>query len=107
MDPYYLLPKNQHNFKLKVKFFINFIDVRGESKIKLKKLNKTRTVTVRRVIIFFNISRRPLLICFSLLTSSVQNSEGGGDGEGGDNFADPCQELKQGFLGVSSGLPLV
>jgi hypothetical protein len=37
--------------------------VRGASKIKLKKVNKTKTVTVRRVIIFLNISRRPLLIC--------------------------------------------
>jgi hypothetical protein len=37
--------------------------VRGASKIKLKKVNKMRTVTVRRVIIFLNISRRPLLIC--------------------------------------------
>jgi hypothetical protein len=43
---------------------------------------------------------------FTLLSSSVQNSEGG-DGDGGDSFADPCQEFKQGFLGVSSGLPLV
>jgi hypothetical protein len=70
----------------------------------LKKVNKKRTVTVRRVIIFLNISRRPLLIC-TLLSSSVQNSEGGGNS--GDSFADPCQEFKQGFLGVSSGLPLV
>ncbi len=38
-------------------------DVRGASKIKLKKVNKKRTVTVRRVIIFLNISRHPLLIC--------------------------------------------
>jgi len=37
--------------------------VRGASKIILKKVNKKRTVTVRRVIIFLNISRRPLLIC--------------------------------------------
>jgi hypothetical protein len=37
--------------------------VGGASKIKLKKVNKMRTVTVRRVIIFLNISRRPLLIC--------------------------------------------
>ncbi len=44
---------------------------------------------------------------FTLFSSSVQNSEGGGDGDGGDSFADPCQEFKQGFLGVSSGLPLV
>ncbi len=37
--------------------------LRGASKIKLKKVNKKRTVTVRRVIIFLNISRHPLLIC--------------------------------------------
>ncbi len=37
--------------------------VRGASKIKLKKVNKKRTVTVRRVIIFLNIWRHPLLIC--------------------------------------------
>jgi hypothetical protein len=43
----------------------------------------------------------------TLLFSSLQISEGGGNGESGDSFADPCQEFKQGFLGVSSGLPLV
>jgi len=37
--------------------------IRGASTIKLKKANKKRTVTVRRVIIFLNISRHPLLIC--------------------------------------------
>ncbi len=36
--------------------------VRGASKIKLKKVNKKRTVRVRRVIIFLDISRHPLLI---------------------------------------------
>jgi hypothetical protein len=41
------------------------------------------------------------------LFSSVQNSEGGGNGKSGNSFADPCQEFKQGFLGVSSGLLLV
>jgi hypothetical protein len=41
------------------------------------------------------------------LSSSVQNSEGGGDGDSGNNFADPCQEFKQGFFGVFSGFPLV
>jgi hypothetical protein len=41
-----------------------------------------------------------------MLSSSVQNSEGGGDGNSGDGCADPCQEFKQGFLGVSSGSPL-
>jgi hypothetical protein len=43
----------------------------------------------------------------TLLFSSVQNSEGGGNGESGDSFADPCQEFKQAFLGVTSGLFLV
>jgi hypothetical protein len=42
-----------------------------------------------------------------MLFSSVQNSEGRGDGECGDSFADLCQEFKEGFLGVSSDLPLV
>jgi hypothetical protein len=42
-----------------------------------------------------------------MLSSSVQNSEGCGDGNNGDSFADPGQEFKEGFFGVSSGLPLV
>jgi hypothetical protein len=42
-----------------------------------------------------------------MLPSSVQNSEGRDDGDSGDSFADPCQEFKEGFFGVSSGLPLV
>ncbi len=36
--------------------------VRGASKIKLKKVNEKRTVTVRRVIIFLNISRHSFMI---------------------------------------------
>jgi hypothetical protein len=35
-----------------------------------------------------------------MLSSSVQNSEGRGDGNSGDGFADPCQEFKEGFFGV-------
>jgi hypothetical protein len=42
-----------------------------------------------------------------MLSSSVQNSEGRGDSESGNNFADPCQEFKEGFFWVSSDLPLV
>ncbi len=42
-----------------------------------------------------------------MLSSSVQNSEGRGDGDSSDSFADPCQEFKEGFFGVSSRLPLV
>ena len=72
-------------------------NVRGASKIKVKNVNKKRTITVRRLIIFLNISRRPLLICLQC-SSSVQNSEGRGDGNSGDSFADPCQESKEGFF---------
>jgi hypothetical protein len=42
-----------------------------------------------------------------MLSSSVHNSQGRGDGDSGDSFADPCQEFKEGFFEVSSGLPLV
>jgi hypothetical protein len=73
----------------------------------LKKVNKKRTVTVRRVNYFFEYLRASISDLFTMLSSSVQNSEGRGDGDSGDSFADPCQEFKEGFLGVSSGLPLV
>jgi hypothetical protein len=42
-----------------------------------------------------------------MLSSSVQNSEGRGESDSSDSFADPCQEFKEGFFAVSSGLPLV
>jgi hypothetical protein len=45
-----------------------------------------------------------------MFSSSIQISEGRGDGNSGDSFADPCQKFKEGFFGVSSvssGLPLV
>ena len=42
-----------------------------------------------------------------MLSSSVQISEGRGGSDSGDSFADPCQEFEEGFLGTSSGLPLV
>jgi hypothetical protein len=72
----------------------------------LEKVNKKRTVRVRRII-FFEYLKASIADLITLLFSSVQNSEGGGNGESGDSFADPCQEFKQGFLGVSCGLPLV
>jgi hypothetical protein len=40
------------------------------------------------------------------LSSSVQNSEGGGDGNSGNNFADSYQEFKQGFWGFLVASPL-
>jgi hypothetical protein len=63
----------------------------------LKKVNKTRRATVRRVTIFEYL-KVSIADLFTLLSSSVQKSEGSGDGKGGDNFADPCQEFKQGFF---------
>jgi hypothetical protein len=41
-----------------------------------------------------------------MLSSSVQNSEGRGDGDSGDSFADPCQDLKKVFLGFLVVSPL-
>jgi hypothetical protein len=41
-----------------------------------------------------------------MFSSSVQNSEGRGDGNSGDSFADPCQELKEVFLGFIVVSPL-
>jgi hypothetical protein len=73
----------------------------------LKKANKKRMVTDRRVIYFFEYLKASIADLFTMLSSSVQNSEGRGDGDSGDSFADPCQEFKEGFFGVSRGLPLV
>ncbi len=86
---------------------IYLLQVRGASKIKLKKVNKKRTVTVRRVIIFFEYLKASIADLFTMFSSSVQNSDGCGDGDSGDSFADPCQEFKEGFFGVSSGLLIV
>ncbi len=59
------------------------IVLRGASKIKLKNVNKKRMATARRLIADL------ITLFFSLL----QNSEGGGDSDSGDSFADPCQFL--------------
>ncbi len=56
--------------------------------------------------LFFEYLKAPIADLFTMLSSSVQNSERRGDGDGGHSCADPCQEFKEGFLGVSSGLPL-
>jgi hypothetical protein len=56
--------------------------------------------------VFYNL-KASIADLFQMLSSSVQNSEGHDEGDSGDSFADPCQEFKEVFLGVSSGLPLV
>jgi hypothetical protein len=43
----------------------------------------------------------------TLLSSSVQNSESGGDDDGSDRCADPLQEFKKRFFRVFIGLSLV
>ncbi len=56
---------------------------------------------------FFEYLKASIADLITLLSLSVQNSEGGGDDNGCNSCADPCQVFKQGFLGVSSGLLLV
>ena len=62
--------------------------------------------TARRLI-FLEFLKASIADLITLFFSWLQNSEGGGDSDSGDSFADPCQEFKEGFFGVSSGLPLV
>jgi hypothetical protein len=64
--------------------------VRGASKIKLKNVNKKRTATARRQI-FLEFLTASIADLITLLFSSLQNSEGGGNG--GNSCADPCQFL--------------
>ncbi len=71
------------------------------------KLNYLKSIKQFTVNYFFEYLKASIADLFTMLSSSVQNSEGRGDGNSGDSFADPCQEFKEGFFGVSSGLPLV
>jgi hypothetical protein len=66
--------------------------LRGASKIKLKNVNKKRMSTARRLI-FLEFLRAFIADLITLFFSSLQNSEGGGDSDSGDSFADPCQFL--------------
>jgi hypothetical protein len=75
------------------------------SKIKVKKVNKKRTVTVRRVIIFLNISRCPLLICLQCCLHQYKTLKA--VATAAIVLLTPAKNLKKVFFGVSSGLPLV
>jgi hypothetical protein len=66
--------------------------IRGASKIKLKNVNKKRMATARRLI-FLEFLKASIVDLITLLFSSLQNSEGGGDSDSDDSFADPCQFL--------------
>jgi hypothetical protein len=81
--------------------------VRGASKIKLKKVNKKRTVTVRRVIIFLNISRHPLVICLQCCLHQYKFLKAVATATAAIVLLTPAKNLKKVFFGVYSGLPLV
>jgi hypothetical protein len=68
------------------------MDIRGASKIKLKSVNKKRMATARRLFIL-EFLKASIAYLITLLFSSLQNSEGNGDSDSGDSFADPCQFL--------------
>jgi hypothetical protein len=59
---------------------------RGASKIKLKNVNKKRIATARRLI-FLEFLKASIADLITLLFSSLHNSEGGGDSDCGDSFA--------------------
>jgi hypothetical protein len=48
--------------------------------------------TARRLI-FWEFLKASIADLITLFFSSLQNSEGGGDSDNGDSFADPCQFL--------------
>jgi hypothetical protein len=53
---------------------------------------KKRMATARRLI-FLEFLKASIADLVTLLFSSLQNSEGSGNGDSGDSFADSCQFL--------------
>ncbi len=89
----------QHIFAIDIR-----VHVQGASKIKLKKVNKTRTVTDRRLIIFLNISRRPLLICLHCCLHQYKTLKAVATAKAALILLTPAKNLDKvfwGFLGVS------
>jgi hypothetical protein len=58
--------------------------------IQIENVNKKRMATARRLI-FLEFLKASIADVITLLFSSLQNSEGSGDGASGDSCADPCQ----------------
>jgi hypothetical protein len=56
--------------------------------IKLKNVNKKRMATARRLI-FLEFIKASIADLITLFFSLLQNSEGSGDSDSGDSFADP------------------
>jgi hypothetical protein len=80
--------------------------VRGASKIKVKNVNKKRTVTVRRLIIFLNISRRPLLICLQCCLHQYKTLKAVATATAAIVLLTPAKNLKKVFLGFLVVSPL-
>jgi hypothetical protein len=85
---------------------LSFCVIRGASKIKLKKVNKKRTVTVRRVIMFLNISRRPLLICLQCCLHQYKTLKARVTATAAIVLLTPAKNLKKVFLGFLVVSPL-
>ncbi len=89
------LQNKQHAYRFKISdclMFIHIYGIRGASKIKVKSMYKKRMATARRLI-FLEFLKASIADLVTLLFSSLQNSEGSGNGDSGDSFADPCQLL--------------
>ena len=81
--------------------------IRGASKIKVKKVNKKRTVTLRGVIVFLNISRHPLRICLHCCLHQYKTLKAVATSIAAIVLLTPAKNLNKVFWGVFSGLPLV
>jgi hypothetical protein len=84
------------------KYFV----IRGASKIKLKKVNKKRMVTVRRVFIFLNISRHPLLICLHCCLHQYKTLKAVATATAAIILLTPAKNLKKVFWGFLVVSPL-
>ena len=75
----------------------------------MKNVNKKRMVTVRRLIIFLNISRRPLVICLQCCLHQYKTLKAVATATATAAIVllTPAKNLKKVFLGASNGLPLV
>jgi len=85
---------------------LNLERVRGASKIKVKNVNKKRTVTVRRLIIFLNISRRPWLICLQCCLHQYKTLKAVATATAAIVLLTPGKNLKKVFLGFLVVSPL-
>ncbi len=68
--------------------------------------SKKRTVTVRRVIIFLNISRRPLLICLQSCLHQYKTLKAVATAKAAIVLRTPAMNLKKVFLGFLVVSPL-